>query len=101
MNNRNQAIKYGSPFIPEPGCKHVGPLIPEFGYLRLRQIIGDSKADPPIPAILPICASSWWAGVKRGDYPAPVKLSKNCTAWKISDIKALLERIDNQEGEAA
>jgi prophage regulatory protein len=74
--------------------------LPEAGYLRLTQIIGNPKCEPPIPAIIPVCSSSWWNGVKKGIYPKPVKLSKNCTAWKISDIKALIERIDNQEGEA-
>jgi predicted DNA-binding transcriptional regulator AlpA len=99
VNKRNQAIKYGSPFIPESGCKHVGPLIPEIGYLRLRQIIGDSKSDPPTPAILPICASSWWNGITKGIYPKPVKLSANCTAWRVEDIRDLIERI-NSEGRA-
>ena len=71
--------------------------LPSTGYLRLSQIIGNKKADPPVPAIFPVCHSTWWAGVKSGKYPPPVKLSKNCTAWKISDIRALMEQIDNQE----
>ena len=74
--------------------------IPEFGYLRLRQIIGDSKSDPPINPIFPVCASSWWAGVKRGDYPAPVKLGPNTTAWTIISIRELIEKINNQEASA-
>jgi hypothetical protein len=28
--------------------------LPETGFLRLRQIIGDAKADPPIPPIIPV-----------------------------------------------
>ena len=51
--------------------------LPATGYLRLRlrlrAIIGDPKADPPIPAIIPISASSWWAGVKSGRYPQPAR----------------------------
>ncbi len=74
--------------------------LPETGYIRLSQIIGNKKSNPPIPAIFPVCASSWWVGVKSGKYPTPVKLSKNCTAWKVSDIRALIERIDNQEDAA-
>jgi predicted DNA-binding transcriptional regulator AlpA len=75
--------------------------LPETGYLRLNQIIGNPKCEPPVPAIIPVCASSWWGGIKRGIYPKPVKLSANCTAWKISDIRELIERIDSQEGVAA
>ena len=89
MNFRNQDKKYSS------SC------IPEFGYMRLRQIIGDSKADPPIPAIIPVCASTWWNGIKKGTYPAPVKLSENVTAWRVEDIFALIERINNDGRTAA
>jgi predicted DNA-binding transcriptional regulator AlpA len=97
VNKRNQAIKYGGQYIPESGRKLVGPLIPEIGYLRLRYIIGDSKADPPVPAIIPVCASTWWGGVKKGIYPTPVRLSRNCTAWRVEDIRDLIDRI-NSEG---
>ena len=74
--------------------------LPETGYLRLSQIVGNKKAKPPIPAIIPVCPSTWWAGVKNGKYPAAVKLSKNCTAWRAQDIRSLMERIDNQEAAA-
>jgi predicted DNA-binding transcriptional regulator AlpA len=65
---------------------------PETGYLRLSQIIGNKKATPPIPAIIPVSKSTWWAGVKSGRYPQPVKLSERCTAWRIEDILTLIEQ---------
>jgi len=65
--------------------------LPETGFLRLKQIIGDPKATPPIPAIIPISNSSWWDGVARGRYPRPVKLSVRTTAWRVEDIRALIE----------
>jgi len=46
--------------------------LPETGYLRLRQIIGDTS-NPPI---IPVSKSTWWAGVKTGRYPKPIKLAK-------------------------
>jgi prophage regulatory protein len=64
---------------------------PETGFLRLPQIIGNPKAEPPIPAVIPVCKSTWWAGVKSGRYPAPVKLSARVTAWRASDIRALID----------
>ncbi len=91
MKFRNQTINY------DKSEKEFMDNIPGFGFLRLKQIIGDSKADPPIPPIFPICASSWWAGVKRGDYPSPVKLGPNTTAWKAESIRKLIEKINNQE----
>jgi len=66
--------------------------LPEVGYLRLRQIIGKPDADPPIPAVIPVGKSTWWAGVKSGRYPTGVKISPRCTAWRVEDIRALIER---------
>lgn len=65
--------------------------LPSTGLLRLREILGDKKANPPLPPMIPICRSSWWAGVKAGKYPAPVKLGERTTAWKVADILALIE----------
>lgn len=66
--------------------------LPEVGYIRLKQIIGDPKAKPPITGVYPVSASTWWAGVKSGRFPKPVKLSANCTAWKVEDIRELIQR---------
>ena len=65
--------------------------LPYEGLVRLHQIVGNPKAVPPIPAIIPISRSSWWAGVKSGKYPQPVKLGLRTTAWRISEIRALIE----------
>ena len=40
--------------------------LPETGFVRLKQIIAP---DGPIP----VSRSTWWAGVKSGRYPQPVK----------------------------
>jgi prophage regulatory protein len=65
--------------------------IPEIGYLRLRQIIGDKKADPPIPGPFPVSKSTWWQGVRSGRFPKPVKLGPKITAWRVEDIRRLIE----------
>lgn len=66
--------------------------LPETGYLRLPQIVGDRTAEPPIPALIPISRSSWWAGIRKGRYPKSVKLSPRVTVWRVEDIRALIER---------
>ncbi|MGB7768447.1 MAG: AlpA family phage regulatory protein [Verrucomicrobiia bacterium] len=53
------------------------------GYLRL----------PKILELIPVGKSTWWAGVKSGRYPKPVKLSPNCTAWRAEDIYELMLQI--------
>ena len=67
--------------------------LPETGFLRLPQIIGDRKTNPPIPALIPVSRSTWWQGVKDGRYPKPVKLGERCTAWRVEDIRQLIEQI--------
>ena len=64
--------------------------IPEKGFLRLSQIIGNPKAVPPIPAIIPISKSAWWDGVRTGRFPKSVKLGPRVTAWRVEDIRALI-----------
>lgn len=66
--------------------------LPETGYLRLRQIIGDPNATPPIPAIIPVSKSTWWAGVRSGRYPQSVKtLGERITVWRVEDILQLIK----------
>ncbi len=57
------------------------------GYFRLNQIL----------EIFPISASTWWAGVKSGIFPSPVKLGFRATYWRKSDIFILIEKIKNGE----
>lgn len=70
--------------------------IPETGFLRLKQILGDRgdpTANPPVaptPPIIPISRSSWWQGIRDGRYPAPVKLGPRTTAWTAESIRTLI-----------
>lgn len=72
--------------------------LPETGFLRINQIVGDPKADPPIPALIPIGRSTWWGWVKIGKAPSPVKLSPRVTCWKTADILALLDKLGMEGG---
>ncbi|MBA2352292.1 MAG: AlpA family phage regulatory protein [Burkholderiales bacterium] len=66
--------------------------LPETGYLRLSQIIGDKKANPPVPPVIPVGKSTWWEGVRTGRFPRSIKLGKRTTAWRVEDIRAFIER---------
>jgi len=61
-------------------------------FLRLGQIIGNSKAEPPIPPIIPVSRSTWWRGIAQGIYPKPTQISRRCVAWRASEIEALLSK---------
>jgi len=60
--------------------------IPETGFVRLSQIL----------TVIPLGKTSWWAGVKSGRFPKPVKLSERCTAWKAEDIRELIKQLSEQ-----
>jgi len=66
--------------------------LPQIGFLRLSQILGDPKADPPLPPIIPVKKSCWWEGVRTGRFPKPIKLGPRVTAWRVEDIRELVNR---------
>ena len=67
--------------------------LPDTGFLRLPQIIGkaETETSPAIQAIIPVSKSSWWDGVKSGRYPKSVKLGPRTTAWRVEDIRRLID----------
>lgn len=71
--------------------------LPETGYLRLWQIIGKPRSNPPIPAVIPVSKSTWWAGVRSGRFPRPVKLGPRITAWRVADIHDLIRKTPNAQ----
>ena len=95
--------------------------LPEHGFLRLNQIIGQDELTPSeaernrrriaeaiaagrtppkvhkrpraaIPGLIPIGPTQWWEGVREGRFPKPVKFPGGRTAlWRVEDIRQLIE----------
>ncbi|WP_340151236.1 AlpA family phage regulatory protein [uncultured Sneathiella sp.] len=59
-------------------------ILPEVGFVRL----------PDVLKVYPVSRSHWWAGVKEGRYPKPVKLGPKITAWRVDDIRDLIASSD-------
>lgn len=57
--------------------------------VREKRLLGDKKANPPIPAILPISHSTLWKGIKEGRYPPPIKLGPRISAWPLAQMLAI------------
>jgi predicted DNA-binding transcriptional regulator AlpA len=57
---------------------------PQTGSLRLKQILA-----PHGP--IPVSKSTWWAGVKDGRFPKPMKPGARVTVWRVEDINDLIE----------
>lgn len=60
----------------------VAPSNPE-KLLRLKAILAP---EGPVP----VSKSTWWAGVKDGRFPKPIKLGPRITVWRAEDIRRLL-----------
>jgi len=56
--------------------------LPNSGFLRITHIL----------ELIPIGKSTWWAGVKNGRFPKPIKLGPRTTAWRVEDIRQLIEK---------
>jgi predicted DNA-binding transcriptional regulator AlpA len=56
---------------------------PDSGLVRLSAILA-----PRGP--IPVSRSTWWAGVKAGRFPRPIKLGPRITVWRVTDIRALI-----------
>jgi prophage regulatory protein len=99
--------------IPQRTHTHMHS-IPDTGFLRLAQIVGQKPITPEEaainratgrrnrtprpgrPPIIPICESAWWRGVRSGRYPKPVKIGSS-TLWRAEDIRLLIRRLGLQE----
>lgn len=64
-------------------------LLDTSGFIRLPQLL----------AIFPVSRSAFYAGIKKGIYPAPVKLGRRTSAWRIEDINELMKRLSDKAPE--
>jgi len=55
-------------------------------FLRLKDVL----------KIYPVSKSTWWAGVADGRFPKGIHLSERTTAWRASDIQALIESVGGE-----
>jgi prophage regulatory protein len=44
-----------------------------------------------VPHIVPFSPATLWRKVRSGQFPKPIKLSENITAWRWEDVEAWIE----------
>lgn len=55
---------------------------PDTGFVRVSDIL----------KVIPVSKSTWWNGVRAGRYPQPTRaFGERITAWRVEDIRALIE----------
>ena len=57
--------------------------LPAIGFIRLRQVL----------AVYPVGKTTWWNGVRSGVFPPAYKIGPNATAWRVEDIRTLIESV--------
>jgi len=57
---------------------------PETGFVRLASVL----------RYLPISKTRFYAGIKNGEFPAPVHLGR-LSLWRASDIRDAIQKIGN------
>lgn len=55
------------------------------GLYRIRSIVRHPSNPAPLIDVSP---STWWAGVRTGRFPAPVRMGERMTVWRGSDLLA-------------
>lgn len=87
--------KWQRTVLLERAADPVGEL-PKVGLARLEQLLGDPRASPPIPPVIPVSKSTWWAGVRSGRFPPAIKITPGVSAWFWADVRRLLENLRSE-----
>lgn len=57
--------------------------LPHTGFIRLDVVL----------TYFPVGRSTWWKGVREGRFPQPVKLGPRTTAWRVEDVRNLIDTV--------
>ncbi len=91
-------LQHMAPHGRAPRARRALPPItsdlPPGALVRVAQIIGDAKSDPPLPALLPMSKSSFYALVRKGRLPPPVKLpGSSSSLWRLGELRSALAEL--------
>ena len=51
---------------------------------------------PEVQKLIPLSRSTLWRAIRKGKFPAPVRISENAVAWRASDIQQWFDtRVEN------
>ena len=55
--------------------------LPQEGFVRLELVL----------EVIPVSKSTWFRGIQSGRFPKPLKLGVRASAWRVEDIRALVQ----------
>ena len=56
--------------------------LPAEGFVRLEKVL----------EVIPVSKSTWFRGIQAGRYPKPVKLGVRASAWRVDEVRDMIER---------
>jgi predicted DNA-binding transcriptional regulator AlpA len=65
--------------------------LPDMAMIQVRPLVNLK--------VLPYSATTIWRKCRKGEFPAPIKMSSGITAWRVGDIRKYLEVIGNPSKE--
>lgn len=69
------------------------------GHLTQQLLLSDAMIRlPKVLEVVPVSRSGWFKGIQEGRYPKGIKISSRTTAWRVSDIVALLQSFNHGNG---
>lgn len=86
-NPQRSAITGASP-APIAATIPAFDQLPDTAFLREAQLV--KKPNNPAP-VVPVSASTLWRWVRTGQFPAPLKIGPNITAWRVADVRAWMQ----------
>lgn len=66
------------------------PTLPEAGFLRIRDIIGDRRRG--MRGLIPVSPATWYGWIAAQRAPKPIKFGRT-SVWRVEDIRALLDQL--------
>lgn len=68
--------------------------LPAEGHVRIWDILGRSavKGRPATRAVIPVSRATWYAGIRAGRFPKPVKAG-GIALWRVEDIRVLVGQL--------
>ncbi len=85
------------PLAPAP-ISSIAMGLPAEGFVRIWDILGRkaTKGRPAVVGIVPVSRATWYAGVKSGRFPKPLKHG-GTAMWRVDEIRALIARLRREQ----
>ncbi len=71
-------------------------IIPQKLY-RLFEIIGDRTKTPPVQGLISVSRSTWYDGIRKGYFPAPLRICKRISVWRGQDLIQCINDLENSD----